>query len=242
MINSDRIQKVLAKNGFGSRRGIESLIKEGRISVNNASATLGMQICATDVIAIDNTLIEISWEATNTQVLVFHKPPGVICSTNSQGHKQTVFDYLPVLTQGKWILVGRLDVDTSGLLLITNSGDLAHKLMHPKSNLPRHYTVTVQDHPKPTDLLQAKEGISDQGELLRFTSITKVSTTKNSSSFDVCLHQGKNREIRRIWEWLGYKVIELHRYQYGPTSIPSSLTSGEYYFCSSDEIKELEDA
>lgn len=235
-----RIQKILAQNGIGSRRGVESLISQKRIKVNGNIAELGMLITPEDIITIDNKNIKISWEINQTEVLVFNKPIGTLCSTKSQGGNETVFSYLKPPKSGKWNLVGRLDLDTSGLLLITNSGDLAHKLMHPKSNIPRYYTVQVLGAPESDSIQKTKEGILDNGELLIFSSIEKISSNKNSTTYKVCLHQGKNREIRRIWQSIGHKVIKLHRYRYGPVTMPKSLPVGQSIICTKQEIDKLE--
>lgn len=234
-----RIQKILAQNGVGSRRHVEALIQQNRIKVNGNTATLGMQISKGDSVEIDNALIDISWESGEIEVLAFNKPTGTLCSTKSQGGNDTVFSYFPKPKSGKWSLVGRLDLDTSGLLLITNSGDLANKLMHPKSRVPRYYIVQVSGHPTAGSVKRTKEGILDEGEMLIFSSVQKIGQRSDSTTYKVCLHQGKNREIRRVWQAIGHKVTKLHRYKYGPIALPKELTRGETHPCTKEEIEKL---
>lgn len=221
-----RLQKILANQGYGSRRSIESLIKDRRICINGQIANLGDTVDSSSIITIDNEQIIIDWDNQQTVVLVLNKPVGVICSTKPQGERKTIFDLLPQCDSGKWITVGRLDVDTSGLLLITNNGSLAHKLMHPKSNIERKYVVTVKGKPSDSDIKKAIEGVNVDGDLLQFSNVSLINTTDKNCTYNVCLYQGKNREIRRLWWHLGYKVIKLHRYQYGPVKLSKQIPIG----------------
>jgi 23S rRNA pseudouridine2605 synthase len=227
---ASRLQKILAQAGLASRREAEHWIESGRVTVNGQRAVLGQKVVATDQIAVDGKLLERNNTVTEPLVLLYHKPEGEICSRQGQGFP-TVFEHLPPLSDGRWISVGRLDLNSSGLLLFTNQGDLANQWMHPKAEWIRCYQIRVDGDV--TDSMETKlcRGIMDQGELLKLHSLKRYPAKSTRNQWlEVTLKQGKNREIRRLFSAVGLQVSRLIRIQYGPYYLPEDLAPGNYIF------------
>lgn len=226
-----RIHKLLANAGFGSRRTIEEWIKQQRIQVNGVPATIGQIVSLTDQIEIDSRRIDLlQYTREATRVLLYNKPEGEICSHRSVDGKKTVYDNLPKLKQGKWISVGRLDVNTSGLLLFTNDGDLAHRLMHPSFGLERHYLVRVLGKVTPDTIRTLKEGVKLEAGFCQFKEIYQKENESTSANqwFIVTLMEGKYREVRKLWESQGCTVSRLVRIRYGEVELPRRLRKGDW--------------
>src|SRR6476646_7297427 len=197
----ERLQKLLAGAGHGSRRGIEEWIRDGRVTVNGRIAALGDRASAGDQICLDGRRLDLG-AAESTEVLLYYKPVGEVTTRSDPQGRPTVFDRLPPPGHGRWISVGRLDVNTAGLLLLTTDGQLAHQLMHPSREVEREYLVRVRGHPGPEVLHSLLEGVLLKDGPARFDRISADSSAPESShsSFRVVLHEGRNREVRRLWE------------------------------------------
>lgn len=241
-----KLQKILARAGFGSRREIEKWIQAGRITVNHQTATLGMRIGTTDTVHIDNQKVSLSTAETieeTTQVLLYYKPEGEICSTNDPEGRPTVFHQLPSIHPLRWITVGRLDYNTSGLLLFTTNGLLSHRLLHPSYEIEREYAVRVYGKVTPSMLQTLKTGVLLDGQPSSFSHITqKPSTQGHNHWFHVILKEGKNRAVRRLWESQGVSVSRLIRIRFGPIKLPPTLKPGQFTYLTEKQIAQLSTA
>lgn len=226
---AERLQKVLAGLGLGSRREIEDWIRAGRVTVNGRPAELGMRAAPNDELAIDGRPVRRQAAIANTEttVLGYHKPVGEVTTRKDPAGRPTVFDRLPTPPSGRWIVVGRLDVNTSGLLLFTTDGELAHRLMHPSSEVEREYLVRVRHQPDAATLARLEQGVQLEDGWARFDRIAAERTTDGHAWFRVVLHEGRNREVRRLWMAVGYEVSRLIRLRYGPVELPRDLRPGE---------------
>ncbi len=227
---SDKLQKVLANNGVGSRREMETWIQQDRISVNGAVAKLGDRVELTDQIRVDGNLLKRDQKTPVCRVLMYNKPEGELCSRTDPQGRLTVFDRLPAISSGRWIAVGRLDLNTSGLLLFTNDGELANRLMHPRHEVEREYAVRVFGDVEPKTLTLLKKGVELDDGIAKFTDIIARPNEEESinSWFDVTLSEGRNREVRRLWESQGVQVSRLIRLRYGPLSLQKRLPQGAW--------------
>ena len=225
---SDKLQKVLANAGVGSRREMERWIESGRISVNGKLATLGDRVEPSDKIRVDGNPLNTSNEAPMCRVLMYNKPEGELCSRKDPEGRPTVFDRLPNIKQGRWIAVGRLDINTSGLLLFTNDGELANRLMHPKHEVEREYSVRVFGEVEDIMLKRLTDGVKLEDGLAKFTHIVKKPGDEESQNswFNVSLSEGRNREVRRLWESQGLQVSRLIRVRYGALELQKRLPQG----------------
>lgn len=224
-----RLQKLLAAAGLGSRRSIEQWIRDGRITVAGRVAQLGDRAGPNDEILLDGRKIEVhTAKPPSRELLLYHKPVGEMTTRSDPQGRPTVFERLPQPQAGRWITVGRLDVNTSGLLLFTTDGELAHRLMHPSSEIDREYLVRIRGRPAQSALRQLLEGVMLEDGPARFDSIVQDSGEGTHSSFRVVLHEGRNREVRRIWDAIGLEVSRLMRIRYGPVSLPRDLRPGEW--------------
>lgn len=232
-MSKERIQKVLARNGYSSRRKIESLIKEGRVFINDVPAKLGDRISKEEKIFVDGKEAVISNEIP-TELLMYHKPKGEECT--HAGSSKTIFDNLPKPKSGKWICVGRLDINTSGLLLITNDGKLANDIIHPSMEMEREYIVRVRGKPSDLDLKKLLSGIEIDNEKIFFTDLVKGKETSSHSWFALVIMSGKNRSVRKLWDSIGHEVSRLKRVRLGKLFLPKELREGKFKRISSEEV------
>jgi 23S rRNA pseudouridine2605 synthase len=218
------VQKVLAAAGLGSRREIEGWIAAGRVSVNGAVVTLGARASPADRILVDGKPVGVA-KAEKPRVLLYHKPVGELVTRSDPQGRRTVFAALP---PGRWIAVGRLDLDSSGLLLFTDSGELANRLMHPRYGLEREYAARIRGELQPAEKKQLLEGIAFDGDAPgRFESIATYRAGEGTNRwYRVVLKEGRNREVRRLFEALGHPVSRLVRLRYGPVALPGDLAPG----------------
>lgn len=238
---TEKLQKVLARAGFGSRREIESWISEGRISVNGKLATLGDRVSASDVIRVDGHVVSKTRleHSHRCRVLLYHKPVGEVTSRSDPEGRPSVFDNLPGLRNGRWIAVGRLDINTSGLLLFTNDGELANRLMHPSYTIEREYAVRVLGEVVPETLQQLREGVELDDGPARFNAIVDGGGEGANHWYHVTLDEGRNREVRRLWESQGVTVSRLIRVRYGPIAMPRRIRPGRWEELKGEELSLL---
>lgn len=235
-----KLQKWLAQAGYGSRREIERMIQAGRIRLNHCIATLGDRADIHDTIHVDGKRVILNHAtAIDTTVLIYHKPEGEICSRRDPNGRPTVYDKLPKLKSGRWISVGRLDYNSSGLLLFTTDGQLAHQLMHPASNIDREYACRVLGRVTPTMLKQLREGVMLADGMARFTDIVDGGGSGANHWYYVVIMEGRNREVRRLWESQKIQVSRLKRVRYGCAWLPRKLKRGHYINMSAQAITQL---
>jgi len=214
---TERIQKVLAREGLGSRREIERWISEGRVTVDGRLAEPGQQIESSSRVELDGRSISRGTTASApARLLLYHKPVGQICSRDDPQGRTTVFEALPRLRGRRWVSVGRLDINTSGLLLFTTDGELAHRLMHPSSGIEREYRCRVRGNPGEREFKRLLAGVRLSGQVCRFESIEAGRGSGANRWFQVVLKEGRNREVRRMWQSVGCTVSRLIRVRYGP--------------------------
>ena len=235
---SQKLQKVIAATGRGSRRQIEELIAAGRVTVNGTVAHLGQRVTAGEEIVVDGAAIE-SGAAQVPQVLVLNKSAGLVCSRRDPEGRSTIFEQLPRLQGGRWITVGRLDIQTTGLLLVTNDGALAHRMMHPSTGLDREYAVRVNKKLEDNEIAQLKAGVEIEGEMMRYSDIRFYNGSESNFWYHVALLEGRNREVRRLFDSAGCAVSRLKRVRYGPVILPSWLTVGHWASMDTDDLKAL---
>jgi len=223
----EKLQKVLANQGFASRREIERWISAGRIKVNDEIASLGARVTADDKISVDGRFV-IRKNQTPTRVLMLNKPIDYVCTTLDPQERQTVYSLLPKLHHERWIGIGRLDINSSGLLLFSNNGELANRFMHPKYELEREYAVRVLGQVKDETLTELKSGVELDDGQANFANILDAGGAGANHWYHVTLKEGRNREVRRLWEAVGHKVSRLHRIRYGPIELGRSVKPGRY--------------
>ena len=222
-----KLQKVLANLGLGSRRKMERWIEEGRVTVDGSLATLGDRIHAGQTLRLDGKPLEV--DATEqVRVLLYHKPVREVCSRDDPEGRKTVFERLPKLRSGRWISVGRLDFNTSGVLLFTTDGALANALMHPSNVIEREYLVRVMGRVDEPMLERLKDGVELDDGPARFSDIQEGGGDGINRFFYVVLMEGRNREVRRLWESQGTTVSRLKRVRYGEVFLPSKLKKGQW--------------
>lgn len=239
MIN-EKIQKVLANLGVGSRREIERWIREGRVRINQQLAKLGDRIDLTAKILIDNKPVPLMPTTDfKRRVLIYYKPEGEICARSDPGNRPTVFEHLPSLRDQRWIMIGRLDINTLGLLVFTNDGELAHRLSHPSYEIEREYAVRVLGKVDDIILHRLIEGVELEDGRAAFTSIEKRGGSGVNHWYHVVLKEGRNREVRRLWESQGVNVSRLLRVRFGNVTLPKDLSRGQYRELKTDAIQKL---
>jgi 23S rRNA pseudouridine2605 synthase len=245
-----RIQKLLADAGLGSRRNIEEWIRAGRITVDGRVAQLGDRATSADELCLDGRRLELGpsvQRGTLAELLLYHKPVGEVTTRQDPQGRPTVFERLPGLPHGRWINVGRLDVNTSGLLLFTTDGGLAHRLMHPSSEIEREYLVRVRGRPSSSVVRQLQAGVELEDGPARFDRIAEDRPARGDedpshSTFRVVLHEGRNLEVRRLWNSVGFDVSRLLRVRYGPIELPRDLRPGTSRRAEASLVRHLEGA
>ena len=234
-----RIQKALAQAGYGSRREIESWITAGRIHINGRLAKLGDQVSPHDAVTIDHRSCHLSDHTITTRVLAYHKPVGEVCTRSDPQGRKTVFSALPPIREGRWITVGRLDANTSGLLLFTNQGELANRLMHPSAGIDREYVVRVLGKVTPEMTKRLVRGVMLEDGKARFEDILDVGGEGMNHWFRVVVVSGRNRMVRRLWESQGVKVSRLSRIRFGSIFLLKSLRRGAWVELDEAQVKSL---
>jgi 23S rRNA pseudouridine2605 synthase len=235
---SDRIQKLIANAGYGSRRWAERLIEQGRISINNQEAKLGDKAIITDKVTIDGRLIDLGrYSEEETKVLILNKQAGVICSNKDEEGRQSVFEFLPDNT--RWVMVGRLDLNTSGLLLFTNNGDLANKLMHPSSEIDREYAVRVLGKVEDEHINKLTNGIELEDGFAKFHRVTLGGGEGANRWYHVVVREGRKREVRRLWEALDFKVSRLIRTRFSDIRLPDKLRANQSEYLKPKQVQAL---
>ena len=235
---AERLQKFLAKSGIGSRRYCEELIKSKKIKVNGQIALIGSSVNKNDEVEYDGNII--SFAESETRLLMLNKPEGVLSSNKKEKNIPIVFDFLP---EGKskirWISIGRLDINSSGLMLFTNDGTFANYCMHPSSSIDREYLVRARgDFTKEKKEIMLS-GIKIDDDIYRFTDIVEGEKQSSNQWFSVCLMSGKNREVRKIFDAVGLEISRLKRTRFGPIFLPSSLKKGGHIELSTKEIDSI---
>lgn len=236
----ERLQKFLAQHGYGSRRQAEDWIRAGRIKVNGQAAELGMKVSAADSISMDGRKLRFS--TPQAQTIIYRKRVGEIVTRKDPQGRPSIFNRLPKLSAGRWVAVGRLDLNTSGLLLLTTDGELARRLMHPSSEIEREYAVRVLGEIDDAKLRRLREGIELEDGMAAFETLVEQPGEGANRWFHVTLREGRNRIVRRLWEAVDCQVSRLIRVRFGPIVLPANLASGQSRPLSGRELKQLEKA
>ena len=235
---AERLQKFLAKSGIGSRRYCEELIQSKKIKVNGHIALIGATVDQNDVIEYDGNVV--SFIESETKLLMLNKPEGVLSSNKKEKNLPIVFDFLPEdKSKTRWISIGRLDINSSGLMLFTNDGTFANYCMHPSSMIDREYLVRARGDFTKEKKEKMLSGIKIDGDIYRFTDIVEGEKQSSNQWFSVCLMSGKNREVRKIFEAVGLEISRLKRTRFGPIFLPSSLKKGGHLELSTKEIDSI---
>ena len=235
----ERLHKLLAQSGIGSRREMEELIAEGRVNVNGETAQVGQSASPGDRIKVNGKLVHLKFSNRLPRVIIYHKPEGEIVSRDDPEHRPTVFTSLPRMSGGRWVAVGRLDFNTSGLLLFTTSGDLANRLMHPRYNLVREYAVRVLGELPEGAKEQLLAGVELDDGVAQFATFEEAGGEGANRWYRVSLFEGRNREVRRMFESVGVVVSRLMRVRYGPFVLPSNLKRGHVLELGEADVKKL---
>lgn len=237
---SEKLQKVLARVGLGSRRHMEQAIVDGRVSVNGKLATLGDRIEVGDELRVDGRIVHFTIESEmRRRVLIYYKPEGEICSRQDPEGRPTVFDRLPQLKGERWVMVGRLDVNSSGLLLFTNDGELANRLMHPSSEIEREYAVRVMGEVTKEARAALTTGVQLEDGPAKFERMSELGGEGINRWWQVVVKEGRNREVRRLFESQQLKVSRLLRTRYGTVSLPRTLKTGRWIELDKPDIDAL---
>ena len=235
---SERLQKLIANAGYGSRRWAEKLIDQGRVTLNNHDVQLGDKAALNDKVRIDGKLIDLKrYAETETKVLILNKQAGYICSNKDTEGRKSVFDLLP--KNSRWIMVGRLDLNTSGLLLFTNNGELANKLMHPSAEIDREYAVRVLGKVTEEHIKKLTNGVELEDGLAKFHKVTQGGGEGANRWYRVVIREGRKREVRRLFEFLDFKVSRLIRTRFGDIRLPDKLKSNHSEYLKPKQLKAL---
>ncbi|TAL83064.1 MAG: rRNA pseudouridine synthase [Rhodanobacter sp.] len=236
----ERLHKVLANAGLGSRRMLEQRIHSGEIELNGTPAEIGTSVHAGDRVVLDGKQFVVATDSRDdTEVLVYHKPEGVLTTRDDPEGRPTVFEQLPHLKGARWVAVGRLDINTTGLLLLTTDGELANALMHPKSGLEREYLCRVHGEVPDEIIERLKAGVVLDDGPARFDEIAVISRGGSHSWFRVVIREGRNREVRRLWDSQGFLVSRLKRIRYGKIELPRALRRGDCEALDPEAVKQL---
>ena len=235
---AERLQKFLAKSGIGSRRYCEELIQSKKIKVNGHIALIGATVDQNDVVEYDGNVV--SFIESEIKLLMLNKPEGVLSSNKKEKNLPIVFDFLPEdKSKTRWISIGRLDINSSGLMLFTNDGTFANYCMHPSSMIDREYLVRARGDFTKEKKEKMLSGIKIDGDIYRFTDIVEGEKQSSNQWFSVCLMSGKNREVRKIFDAVGLEISRLKRTRFGPIFLPSSLKKGGHIELSTKEIDSI---
>lgn len=238
----ERLQKLLAAAGFGSRREIETWITAGRVTVRGRVAKLGDRASPGDLIFLDGKEIKISASKGNPRVIIYHKPVGELVTRSDPDGRPRVFDKLPKLSPGRWVSIGRLDMNSAGLLLFTDSGELANQLMHPRQEIEREYEVRVQGGLGPEAIRKLLDGVELEDGMARFHRLEAIQGKKDTGTnrwYRVVLAEGRNREVRRMIEAAGGRVSRLMRVRFGPVVLPGHLAPGRWEEVDDAKVRSL---
>ncbi|WP_461516147.1 23S rRNA pseudouridine(2605) synthase RluB [Porticoccus sp.] len=225
---TDKLQKVLAAAGYGSRRELEQWISDGRVQVNGKVAKLGDRVSPDDTVVVDGKKAKLLPADQRIRVLLYNKPEGEVCTRSDPEGRKTVFDHLPRLTGERWIAVGRLDISTTGLLLFTNNGELANRLMHPSYEIDREYLVRIHGSVDDAMIKRLREGVLLDDGIAKFSDVVPGERVGSNGWYTVALMEGRNREVRRLWESQGVEVNRLKRVRFGPIFMPSYVRRGQW--------------
>lgn len=236
---TQKLHKVLAQAGLGSRRDMEELIKAGRVTVNGRTAELGLRVGPADVIKVGRRLIRFSAEERLPRVLLYHKPEGEIVSHDDPQGRPSVFDKLPRIRKGKWLAIGRLDFNTCGLLIFTTSGELANRLTHPRFEVEREYAVRILGELGAEQIRLLKKGVQLPDGPAKFESLEDEGGEGSNHWYRVVLKEGRNRIVRRMFEALGLTVSRLMRVRFGIVNLPPRLTRGHWLELRETHIRTL---
>ena len=238
---NERIQKLLSLTGVASRREAERWIADGRVTVNGERAKLGDRAGRNDDIRVDGRAVSVEEAGVNTRVIAYNKPVGEVCTRDDPEGRPTVFDHLPKTKNERWINVGRLDINTSGLLLFTTDGELANKLMHPSSGVDREYAVRVRGDVDQDMINRLKEGVLLEDGMASFTDVRYFDGEGQNKWYHVVLMEGRNREVRRLWESQEITVSRLKRVRYGCIFMPANVPVGTWVELGQKEVNDLYD-
>ncbi|MBB5208337.1 23S rRNA pseudouridine(2605) synthase RluB [Chiayiivirga flava] len=235
----ERLHKVLAQAGLGSRRALEERIAGGQVKVNGEIAQVGSSLKTGDRVEVDGKVFVASALTDAPRVLIYHKPEGEVTTREDPEGRPTVFEKLPPLKGSRWIAVGRLDINTTGLLLLTTDGDLANALMHPSSEVRREYVCRIHGEVSDEHIEQLSRGVQLDDGTAKFDRIERIGSSDSHAWFGVALHEGRNREVRRMWEALGFQVSRLKRVRYGSIELPRLLKRGHWEDVPAAEVEAL---
>lgn len=234
-----KLQKLLAQKGLGSRREMEVLIASGAVSINGETAVVGDRVGAQDLVRIGKRVIRLNLEESLPKVLLYHKPEGEIVSRDDPEGRPSVFDKLPHLRSSKWIAIGRLDFNTSGLLIFTTDGTLANRLMHPSFEMEREYAVRILGELTAEQKMQLTTGVMLADGQAAFSYLAEQGGEGINHWYRVILKEGKNREVRRMFEAVGLTVSRLMRVRFGPINLPPRIKRGQWLELDEKEIRRL---
>lgn len=224
----ERLQKVMARAGLGSRRSLEARIAAGEVRVNNETAQTGTTIGEGDIVEFNGRKWLVAASRPDHRTLIYHKPEGEVTTRKDPEGRRTVFDRLPNAGDGRWIAIGRLDINTAGLLVLTTDGELAHRMMHPSGNVDREYLCRIRGAVSDEQIERLLKGVELEDGLARFSDLVPGEVTAGHAWYTVTIMEGRNREVRRLWEAVGVQVARLKRVRFGPVFLPARLRPGRY--------------